>query len=305
MTDRSVKIGHTVLRSPILGASGCSGWGEEISGYNDMSAIGGFVTKSLTLNEKKGNEGSRLCETPSGLLNSIGLENGGLEFFIDNHLNAIRAMDCPVFINIAFFCRDELFQLIEKLEAHDGFDGYEINISCPNVHKGGMNINSSIDESRHAIEGLRNITEKTLILKLSPAFTESFEIAGIAQDEGFDAITFTNTYFGTAVDIRKREFVFKNKVAGLSGPAVKPMSLWNVYRMSNTVNIPIIGAGGVNSINDVLEFIIAGASAVQVGTALLVKPDILTTLTMQLDAYLEENGVSSLKDITGSIKEKE
>lgn len=304
MTDMSVKIGQTVFKSPIIGASGCSGWGKELMQYNSLDSIGGFVTKSLTLNEKRGNDGIRLHETPSGLLNSIGLENEGLDYFIKNHLQTIKGISCPVIINIAFFSREELFELIERLEKENGFDGYEINISCPNVHMGGFNINSSVDESAKAISKLRKLTAKTLILKLSPAFSESFEIARIAQAEGFDAITFTNTYLGTAIDIETKTFVFKNKVAGLSGPAVKPMSLWNVYRMSQTVEIPVIGVGGITGISDVLEFIIAGASAVQVGTGLLINPDLLTSLTGKLESYMTMNSIASIEEISGSIKER-
>ena len=304
MNNISIKIGKTILNTPIMGASGCAGWGREICEYNEKNDFGGFVSKSITLDEKKGNEGKRIYETYGGLLNSIGLENPGLNYFIDYLLPEISEMKCAVFLNLAFFDVSELHMMMEKLEQHKGFDGYEINISCPNVHKGGFNINSSIEKSDKSIRGLRKLTDKTLILKLSPAFSESFRIAQIAEAEGFDGITFTNTYLGTAVNIKEKKFIFNNRVAGYSGPAIKPMSLWNVHRMVNTVKIPVIGAGGINCINDVLEYLIVGASAVQVGTSLLVKPGILSGLSVQLRDYCKNNNIEDISQIIGSVERR-
>ncbi len=301
MIDLKIKIGQTILNSPIIGASGCSGWGPELMEYNKHETIGGFVTKSVTLNEKIGNDSPRIKEVSSGLLNSIGLENGGLNYFIENKLPLLKDIDCAKFINLAPFTNEEISIMINKLEKETGIDGYEINISCPNVHKGGFNINSNVSESINLIKGIRKLTKRTLMLKLSPAFNESFEIASIAENEGFDGITFTNTYLGTAVNINTGKFIFKNKVAGLSGPAIKPISLWNVYKMANTVKIPIIGVGGIRTIEDVIEFMLIGASAVQIGTALLVEPAILTDISIKLKEYCKENHIEKIKDIISTI----
>ncbi|MFO8061418.1 MAG: dihydroorotate dehydrogenase [bacterium] len=302
MTDLTVRLGSTVIKTPIIGASGCSGWGKEISRYNNMGSVGGFITKSVTLKPKRGNDPPRLHETPAGLLNSIGLENEGLDYFIDNRIEELSQYETSVFVNLAPFEKYELTCMIEQLNAFDCIDGYEINISCPNVHKGGFNLNSSIEDSKELLSGIRCKTDKTLILKLSPAFSESFDIALFAEDEGIDSISFTNTYLGTAVDIDKRRFVFSNKVAGLSGPAVKPMSLWNVYRMTRTVDIPVIGIGGIMNTADIIEYIMAGAHAVQIGTGLLIEPDILERLPRELKAFMSKEGFENIEDMRGIIK---
>lgn len=302
MTDLRVKLGRTVLKTPIIGASGCSGWGNEISRYNEMGSVGGFVTKSVTLKPRRGNNQPRLHETPGGLLNSIGLENEGLDYFIDKRIGELSQFNTSVFVNLAPFEKYELISMIEQLNAFDCIDGYEVNISCPNVHKDGFNLNSSIDDSKALLSGIRCKTDKTLILKLSPAFSESFDIALFAEDEGFDSISFTNTYPGAAVDIDKRRFIFSNRVAGLSGPAVKPMSLWNVYRMTQTVGIPVIGIGGIMNTSDIIEYIMAGAHAVQIGTGLLIEPDILERLPRELKAFMDEESFENIEDMRGIIK---
>ena len=302
MTDLRVKLGSTILKTPIIGASGCSGWGDEISQYNNMASVGGFVTKSVTLKPRKGNNPPRLYETSGGLLNSIGLENEGLDYFVDKRIEELSQFKTSVFVNLAPSERCELTGMIEQLNAFDCIDGYEVNISCPNIHRGGFNLNSSIDDSRALLSGIRCKTDKTLILKLSPAFSESFDIALFAEDEGFDSISFTNTYLGTAVDIDKRRFIFSNRVAGLSGPAVKPMSLWNVYRMTQTVGIPVIGIGGIMNADDIIEYIMAGAHAVQIGTGLLIEPDILERLPRELEAFMSEEGFENIEDMRGIIK---
>ncbi len=297
-----INIGNTQLRNPIIGASGCSGWGEEIQKYNDFNKIGGFITKSITLKEKIGNKGKRLYETKSGLLNSIGLENAGVEYFIENTLPKIKNYNCSVFLNIAPFSKEELIEIIKILDKEVGFSGYEINISCPNVHNGGKNFNSDYNESIALLKDIRKLTNKTLIVKLSPAFNVSYDIAQFAEKEGFDAISFTNTFLGTAINIEKRKFIFENKVAGLSGPAIKPLSLWAVYQMVKTVNIPVIGIGGIRTINDVLEYLIIGAKAVQICTGLLIQPNLLEKLSNELEQYLKINNIS-IEQIIGSIKE--
>lgn len=304
MIDLSVKIGKTFLKTPIIGASGCSGWGVELSKYNDLKKIGGFVTKSITLKKKIGNESPRIREVYGGILNSIGLENNGVDYFIENILPQIKNFKCVKFLNLAPFSKDDLVMMIKTLEKHNGFDGYEINISCPNITNKKINFNSNLADSKKLLKNVRSLTEKTLLLKLSPSYNESFEIAKFAESEGFDGISFTNTYIGTSVDIEKREFVFKNIQAGYSGPAIKPLSLLNVYKMVKSVKIPVIGIGGITSLNDVLEFLIIGATAVQLGSSVLIKPDILEELTNCLERYMKEKGIKSVKEIIGSIKER-
>lgn len=304
MIDLSVKIGKTVLKTPIIGASGCSGWGVELSKYNDFNRIGGFVTKSITLKKKIGNENPRIKEVYGGILNSIGLENNGVDYFIEKILPQIKNFKCVKFLNLAPFSRDDLVNMIESLDEHKGFDGYEINISCPNITNKKINFNSNFNDSKKLLRNIRGLTEKTLLLKLSPSYNESFDIAKFAESEGFDGISFTNTYIGTSVDIERREFVFKNVQAGFSGPAIKPLSLFNVYKMVKSVKIPVIGIGGITNLNDVLEFLIIGATAVQVGSGILVKPDILEELSIGLERYMKEKKIKSIKEIIGSIKER-
>ncbi|MGE3062079.1 MAG: dihydroorotate dehydrogenase [bacterium] len=303
MINTQIKVGKTILKKPILGASGCSGWGEELVRFNDFSKIGGFVTKSITLNEKRGNEMPRIMETYGGLLNSIGLENKGVDYFVKNILPILKNLQCAKFLNIAPFEKNELGKMIGILDSEDGFDGYEINISCPNVSHGGISFNASIEDAVSLINGARKMTERTLLLKLSPAYENSFQIGKIAEDCGFDGLTFTNTYIGTAVDIKTKSFVFKNKQAGLSGPAIKPLSLLNVFKMKKSVSIPILAAGGVRTADDVLEFLIIGASAVQVGTQLLIEPDILEKLSNGLEERMKELKIEDINNLIGSIKE--
>lgn len=301
MTDMKTVIGNTVMNSPIIGASGTSGWGKEILAYNDASEIGGFVTKSVTLNSKTGNDGQRVMETASGMLNSIGLENEGLDFFINSRIQDYDNAGCAVFVNLAPYSEDELRLMIGRLNDFKSINGYEINISCPNVVLGGISFNASAEKAGHLINGIRKCTDKALMLKLSPSAEASFDIALLAEKEGFDAISFTNTYIGTAVDIDSRAFVFNNKKAGLSGPAIKPLSLWNVFRMSQTVSIPVIGIGGIRNYRDVIEYIMAGAAAVQIGTGLLIEPDILSRLTRELQAYMTEHNISAISGIRGIL----
>lgn len=304
MIDMRVKIGKTTLKTPIIGASGCSGWGVELSKFNDFEKIGGFVTKSITLKKKVGNQNPRIREVYGGILNSIGLENNGVEYFIENILPQIKNYRCAKFLNLAPFSKDDLVSMIKTLDSNEGFDGYEVNISCPNISNKKVNFNSSFDDSKKLLKGIRKLTEKTLLLKLSPSYEESFKIAKFAEREGFDGISFTNTYIGTLVDVEKREFVFKNIQAGFSGPAIKPLSLFNVYKMVKSVKIPVIGIGGITTLNDLLDFLVIGATACQIGTGVLVNPGILEELSKSLEEYMKERKIKKIKEIIGSIKER-
>lgn len=301
MTDMKVKIGNAVLNTPVIGASGTSGWGEEIFKYNDPASIGGFVTKSVTLNKKTGNEGRRICETASGMLNSIGLENEGLDYFIENRADKYRELECAVFVNLAPYSRKELDTMIERLNQFKHITGYEINISCPNVELGGISFNASLEKAHELIKRIRKTTEKTIMLKLSPSIEASYDIAKAAAEEGFDAVTFTNTYVGTAIDIEKKEFIFRNRKAGLSGPAIKPLSLWHVYNMSKQTDIPIIGVGGIRTWRDALEYIMAGAYAVQIGTGMLIEPGILESIGKGISEYMKKNGIENISSLRGIL----
>lgn len=302
MSDMKIKIGKTVLKNPIIGASGCSAWGAELLKYNSPDIIGGFVTKSVTRERKTGNDSPRLHETASGMLNSIGLENGGVAHFVKEVQPMYNKIGCAVFVNAAPFEKDDIREIIEAVEPGGNIDGYEVNISCPNVSKGGISFNSDRKSASAVISGLRKLTDRTLILKLSPYFSESFEIAKDAENEGFDAISFTNTFVGTAVDIHKRSFVFKNRQAGLSGPAIKPLAQWAVYRMANSVKIPVIGIGGITCAEDVVEYLMLGASAVQIGTGILMNPSVLEEVSKKLEDYCDNEKIERIKDIVGIIK---
>ncbi len=303
MNNTKIKIGKTTLNFPILGSSGCSGWGVELQDFNDMDFIGGFVTKSITLKNKIGNKQPRIKEVYGGLLNSIGLENNGVHYFVEKILPKMKKFKCAKFLNLAPFSREDLLSLIDILDKEKGFDGYEINISCPNITKQNLNFNSNLLEAKKLLKGVRRLTEKTLLLKLSPSFVESFEIAKFAEMEGFDGISFTNTYIATAVDVENRKFVFDNIQAGFSGPAIKPLSLFNVYKMTKFVKIPVIGIGGILNLNDVLEYLMVGAVGVQIGTGLLIQPNILEKLSRELQDYMVKENIGDIGKIIGCVKE--
>lgn len=300
MTDLRVKIADIEFKNPLIAASGTYGFGKEYEEYYDISKIGGVSTKGLTLKPKDGNEGIRLFETPSGLMNSIGLENPGIQAFIDNELDFLLSKDLITLVNIGGNNIEdylEAVRLISKTEAQM----IELNISCPNVKSGGMAFGIKTCVAKDVVKKVRDVTDKPLIVKLSPNANDIVEMAKACEEVGADALSLVNTFNAMAIDIDRRKTVFNNKTAGLSGPAIKPIALRMTYEVSKAVNIPVIGMGGIQNYRDVIEFIMAGASAVQVGTMNFTEPMIMANIVEDLEKYMNDNKIESFEEIRGII----
>lgn len=300
MTDLRVKIADIEFKNPLIAASGTFGFGKEYEEYYDISKLGGVSTKGLTLNPKDGNEGIRLFETPSGLMNSIGLENPGIQAFIDKELDFLLSKDLITLVNIGGNNIEdylEAVRLISETEAQM----IELNISCPNVKSGGMAFGIKTCVAKDVVKKVREITDKPLIVKLSPNANDIVEMAKACEEVGADALSLVNTFNAMAIDIDRRKTIFNNKTAGLSGPAIKPIALRMTYEVAKAVNIPVIGMGGIRNYTDVIEFIMAGASAVQVGTMNFTEPMIMANMVEDLEKYMNDNKIESFEEIRGII----
>jgi len=301
MVNTSVQIGKLTLRNPIVTGSGTFGFGPEMAGIVDLEKLGAVVVKSTSREPRLGNPTPRIVETPSGILNAIGLQNSGVDNFISEKLPFLRQFDVPIIVNLVGTEVADYLYLAEKLTAAGGVHGLEINISCPNVKHG---CDFSVDPALTAelISEVRKVTDLTLITKLSPNVTDMIPIARAAVESGSDALSLINTLLGTAIDIRRRKFRLANITGGLSGPAVKPVALrcvWQVHRA--LPNVPLIGMGGVMTATDAIEFLLAGATAVAVGTATFVNPTAVTDVVTGLKKYLEENGIEDVNDLVGAV----
>ncbi len=295
-----VKIGNLTLKNPVTVASGTAGYGEELSQFMDISSIGAIFTKGLSLNPRKGNPGNRIHETASGVLNSIGLENVGLEVFLEKKLPFILKKGATPIPNVAGHSIEENIELCRVLSETDGIDAIELNVSCPNVKHGGIAFGTDITVFTDLLEQARRATKCALIVKLSPNVTDVTQFAVRAQEIGVDAVSAINTFLGMKIDINKRKPYFNNKVAGLSGPAIKPLAIRIVYQIFSKINIPIIGLGGIASIDDMLEFMMAGASAVSVGTMNMVEPAVSAKLAADLDRYMVKHKINTINEIIGA-----
>ena len=299
--NTAVKIGKLTLRNPIVTGSGTFGFGPEMANIVDLNKLGAVVVKSTSREPRLGNLTPRIVETPSGILNAIGLQNSGVDNFIAEKLPFLRNYDVPIIVNLVGTEVADYVHLAEKLTAAGGVHGLEINISCPNVSHG---CDFAVDPALTAelIREIRKVTDLTLITKLSPNVTDMVPIARAAVDAGSDALSLINTLIGTAIDIRRRKFRLANITGGLSGPAVKPVALrcvWQVHRA--LPNVPLIGMGGIMSATDAIEFLLAGATAVAIGTATFVNPTASTDIVAGLEAYLIENGIADVNELIGAV----
>lgn len=297
-----VEVGKLVLANPVLTASGTFGYGDECGGLVDPNLFGGIITKSLSLKPRAGNPPGRIVETPSGMLNSIGLANIGVERFIKEKLPFLRTLRTKVVANIAAESVDEYCDVLSALEPEDGIDAYEINISCPNVKEGGLSFGTSCEMTEEITRRLRVLTRKTLIIKLTPNVTHCSEFARAAADAGADALSVINTLIGMSIDAEKRRPRLSTVTGGLSGPAIKPVALAKVYEVTQAVSIPVIGVGGIMTAVDAVEFLLAGATAVQVGTASFIDPAAGVTIAGELETYCESHGVRSVRSLTGALE---
>ncbi len=299
--DLSVRIGANTIPNPVGVASGTFGYGSEYRGLVDFSDIGAIYTKAVTLEPRPGNAPPRLIETPSGILNSIGLANVGVEKFITDKLPYLSTLPCAVIVNAAGATEDEYRRVIDRIENVDanGVFGYEINVSCPNVNHGGLAFGTDPAQVERLTSSLRKSTKKPLIIKLTPNVTDITAIAKAAEAGGADAVSLINTLVGMVIDVKGKKAVLGAKTGGLSGPAVRPVGVALTYRVKRAVSIPIIGMGGITSADDALQYIMAGASAIQIGTANFVNPKTASLVLSGIRKYCVSNGVPSLKEICG------
>lgn len=300
MSRSEIEICGIKLKNPIITASGTYGFGEEYLNYYDPKILGAIASKGLTRFPKKGNEGIRIWESPSGILNSIGLENPGVENFVKDYLPRMKKLGTEIFVNLGGNTIEEYADGAKILNDYD-FNFIELNISCPNVHEGGMAFGIEADAAYKVVKAVRKVTDKILFVKLSPNAKDITEVAKAAEEAGADGISLINTILAMAVDFNKRENVFKNDYAGLSGPAVKPIALRMTHQVKRAVNIPIIAMGGICSYRDALEFIMVGASAVEVGTYNFMNPKGPQEIIEDLENYLVDKN-EYLKDLVGIIK---
>ncbi|MDD2396796.1 MAG: dihydroorotate dehydrogenase [Tissierellia bacterium] len=288
------------FKNPILAASGTFGFGEEFSEIYDLSILGGICSKGLTLNSRSGNKGIRLWETPMGLMNSIGLENPGVDKFIMEELPRMKTYNTIIFANLGGHCEEDYFEGIYKLN-DTNVDAVELNISCPNVKSGGMAFGVKSSVAYEIVSRVRKICKKPLMVKLSPNAENIPDMAVACEAAGADAISLINTIQAMAIDIKNKKAVFENVYAGLSGPCVKPIALRMVHEAAKMVNIPICGLGGIMTAIDVIEFIMAGATLVQIGTANFIKPDIAIDIINDLKEFIDNENIKSLEEIRGII----
>ncbi|HEZ7986865.1 MAG TPA: dihydroorotate dehydrogenase [Ruminococcus sp.] len=301
MADLSVNICGVDFKNPIIPASGVFGYGREYEELFPLSKLGGIATKGTTLNQRTGNLAPRIAETPSGMLNSVGLQNPGIDRFIDKELPYLMTKDLVVLANIAGSTVEECVQVAEKLEDTD-VHMIELNISCPNVKQGGAAFGTSCDMAAEVTRQVRKATTKPLVVKLSPNVTSITEIAKAVEAAGADAVSLINTLLGMRIDVNTGRPVLRNNVGGMSGPAVFPIAVRMVWQVSNAVNIPIIGMGGVSSGRDAIELMMAGASAVQVGAAIFTDPLAPVKIIQEMKEFLDNKGISSVCDIIGAVK---
>lgn len=297
----NVKIGNLNLKNPVLTASGTFGYGLEFASLTNLEKLGGFIVKGTTLLPRQGNPYPRMAETPAGMLNAVGLQNPGVDHFIESTYPLLKKLDTEVIVNVSGSCIEDYTEVCHRLNDRTGISAIEVNISCPNVKQGGMAFGTSTEMAAKVTQAVRKAWPGTLIVKLSPNVTDIASIAKAVEDAGADSVSLINTLLGMAVDVKRKKACLSTITGGLSGPAVKPIALRMVWQVSNAVKIPVIGLGGIMSTEDALEFIMAGAHAIQVGTANFVNPHITEEIVDGLEVYCKENNLKSLAEIRGII----
>ncbi|CEN85903.1 dihydroorotate dehydrogenase [Paraclostridium sordellii] len=300
MTNLNVKFGNIEFKNPLIMASGTFGFGKEYAEIYDIEKLGGISSKGLTLEKRDGNKGIRVFETPSGMMNSVGLENPGVKGFIENELQFFKDIDTVRIANLGGGTLDDYIKGVELLNDQP-IDMIELNISCPNVKAGGMAFGIKNEVAREVVRAVRSKTKLPLIVKLSPNAEDIIGMAKVCEEEGADGISLVNTFKAMAIDINKKKPVFENVYAGLSGPAIKPIALRMVHEVCKAVNIPVMGMGGITTWKDAIEFIMAGATCIQVGTANFINPRIGLDIIEGIQNYMQEEGINSLDEIRGII----
>lgn len=300
--DMSVEIAGLKLRNPVMTASGTFGYGEEFSQYVNLETIGAFVTKGLSLKPRAGNPTPRIVETPGGMLNAIGLQNVGIDAFIQKKVPFLRTVNTPAIANFFGYTPEEYAELAARLDTIPEVAALEVNISCPNVKQGGIVFGTDPGCAASVVKACRAATKKPLIVKLSPNVTDIVEMAQACEGAGADALSVINTLTGMAIDLERRRPVLANVTGGLSGPAIKPVALRMVWQVAKAVKVPVIGIGGIMSATDALEFMLAGATAVQVGTASFVNPGAAQEIAEGMEQWLIDHGVGDVKSLIGALQ---
>lgn len=304
MVNLGFSIGDLQFKNPVLTASGTFGYGQEFDDFLDVSRLGGIVVKGTTLEPREGNLYPRMAETPSGMLNTVGLQNKGVDYFENSIYPRIKSYNTNIIVNINGSYIDDYVNLASRINKLDKIPAVELNISCPNVKKGGMAFGTNPRSAREVIKAVRAASTKKLIVKLSPNVTNIVDFARIAEEEGADSISLINTLLGMSVNVQKMKPALSTITGGLSGPAIKPIALRMVWQVANAVKIPVIGMGGIMTASDALEFILAGASAVQIGTASFIDPQASIKILEGIEKFLNQKGFSDIREIVGFINHK-
>lgn len=302
MVQLNTKIGSLELKNPVMTASGTFGYGTEYADFMDINRLGAIIVKGTTLNPRQGNPYPRMAETPSGMLNAVGLQNKGVDYFVDHIYPEVRKIRTNIIVNVSGSCIDDYVQTAGIINTLDDIPAIELNISCPNVKQGGMAFGVKPESAAQVVAAVRKAYDKTLIVKLSPNVTDITEIARAVEGAGADSVSLINTMLGMAIDAEKRKPILSTITGGMSGPAVKPVALRMVWQTAKAVKIPVIGLGGICSATDAVEFLLAGASAVQIGTANFIDPSISEKVVDGIAEYLERHSFNSVQEIVGALE---
>ena len=302
MVQLNTKIGSLELKNPVMTASGTFGYGTEYADFMDINRLGAIIVKGTTLNPRQGNPYPRMAETPSGMLNAVGLQNKGVDYFVDHIYPEVRKFHTNVIVNVSGSSIDDYAQCASIINTLDDIPAIELNISCPNVKQGGMAFGVKPESAAQVVSAVRKAYDKTLIVKLSPNVTDITEIARAVEGAGADSVSLINTMLGMAIDAERRKPILSTVTGGMSGPAVKPVALRMVWQVAKAVKIPVIGLGGICSATDAIEFLLAGASAIQIGTANFIDPAVSEKVVDGIEEYLARHGFNSVEDIIGALE---
>ncbi|MCM1450024.1 MAG: dihydroorotate dehydrogenase [Clostridiales bacterium] len=301
MVNLNVSVGSLKLKNPVLTASGTFGYGKEFADFIDLNRLGGFIVKGTTLLPREGNDYPRMVETPSGMINAVGLQNKGVDYFIENIYPGIAHLNTNIIVNVSGAKIDDYVATAAKLAPLPAIKAIEINISCPNVKQGGMAFGTSPSGASEVTRAIRQAYDKTMIVKLSPNVTDIASIASAVEDAGADAVSLVNTFMGMAIDVEKRRPYLSTITGGLSGPAIRPIAVRMVWQVAHAVSIPVIGLGGIMNARDALEFLMAGATAIQLGTANFIDPTVTIKVIDGITEYCQRHNITDIHEIIGII----
>lgn len=303
MADLKVNIGNLKLKNPVMTASGTFGYGPEYADFVELSEIGGIIVKGTTLKPRQGNDYPRMAETASGMLNCVGLQNKGVDYFCEHIYPEIKDIDTNMIVNVSGSSPEDYAECAARIDALDNIPAIELNISCPNVKDGGMAFGVTCSGAASVVKAVRQRYHKTLIVKLSPNVTDITEIARAVEAEGADSVSLINTLMGMAIDIEKRKPMLSINTGGLSGPAVKPVAVRMVWQVAKAVNIPVVGLGGICNAHDAIEFMLAGATAIEIGTANFLDPQVTVKVKNGINEWLDAHGCKSVSEIIGALND--